>query len=237
MSAVMNIVILIPAYKPEDKLCTLVQALSAAGMTRVLIVDDGGGADYAAIFARCRQLGATIETHADNRGKGAALKSGIAAILRMWPDAPGIVTADADGQHAVANILDVCHALIARPDHLILGSRAFVGEVPFKSRFGNAITRQVYRLVTGKRIHDTQTGLRGMPMQAAREGLAYPGNRYEWEMEQLLHTRLSIQEVPIQTIYENNNQGSHFSPVRDAARVYRVIFAAAFCRKKQKPPG
>ena len=223
-------VVLIPAYKPDERLVTLTGELVGHGLD-VLLVDDGGGEAYAAIFESCRALGAQVAVHAVNLGKGRALKTGINAALLTWPDLAGIVTADADGQHTVTDILRLIDALRKHPQTLVLGSREFTGDVPFKSRWGNRITRAVYALASGVRVGDTQTGLRALPRCALEAMVRIDGERYEYEMNVLLKLRdmqLGVTEVPIETISIDDNAGSHFNPVRDAMRIYMVIFKYLF---------
>ena len=219
-------VVLIPAYKPDERLIDLTCELLGSGL-RVMLVDDGGQEAFAHIFESCRELGAQVAVHAVNMGKGRALKTGINACLLAWPDLSGIVTADADGQHTPKDILRLVAAMQEHPDKLILGSRAFTGNVPFKSRWGNAITRVVYALVSGNHVGDTQTGLRCLPRCALPAMARIDGERYEYEMNVLLKLRdmnIGVFEVPIETIYIDDNAGSHFNPVRDAIKIYLVIF-------------
>ncbi|MBQ8617435.1 MAG: bifunctional glycosyltransferase family 2/GtrA family protein [Clostridia bacterium] len=219
-------VVLIPAYKPDERLIGLTRELRDNGLD-VLLVDDGGQEAFAHIFEACRELGAEVAVHAVNMGKGRALKTGINAAMLKWPDMAGIVTADADGQHTPKDILRLIEALHAHPDKLVLGSRAFTGNVPKKSLWGNKITRTVYALVSGIRVGDTQTGLRALPASSLPAMARIDGERYEYEMNVLLKLRdmgLGVFEVPIETIYINDNAGSHFNPVRDAAKIYLVIF-------------
>ncbi len=223
-------VVLIPAYKPDERLPQLVRRLRACGLD-VLVVDDGGGQDFLAIFEQVVAAGAPVVRHAVNLGKGRALKTGLNEIQLRWPQATGVVTADADGQHTPEDIVKVCNAMEQHPDALIVGGRAFTGDVPFKSRAGNAITRVVYKLATGITIHDTQTGLRGIPAAAIGEMIRLPGERYEYEMNMLLKLRdlnLPAVEIPIETVYIDDNKGSHFNPLRDAFRIYMVIFRYVF---------
>lgn len=223
-------VVLIPAYKPDDRLTELVKELREKNL-RVLLVDDGGGATYRRIFEDCRALGAQVAVHAVNQGKGRALKTGINAALNIWQDLTGIVTADADGQHTPTDILRLIEAMAQHENTLVLGSRAFTGNVPFKSLWGNRITRAVYALASGVHVGDTQTGLRGLPRCALEEMIRIDGERYEYEMNVLLKIRdmhLDVFEVPIETIYIDDNAGSHFNPVRDALRIYMVIFKYLF---------
>ena len=219
-------VVLIPAYKPDERLIDLTRELIDNRLD-VLLVDDGGQETFRPIFEACRELGAEVAVHAVNMGKGRALKTGINAALLKWPDMAGIVTADADGQHTPKDILRLIDALHAHPDKLVLGSRAFTGNVPKKSLWGNKITRTVYALVSGVKVGDTQTGLRALPRCALEAMARIDGERYEYEMNVLLKLRdmnLGVFEVPIETIYINDNAGSHFNPVRDAIKIYAVIF-------------
>ena len=220
------VVVLIPAYKPDERLIDLTRELLEKNLP-VMLVDDGGKKEFRAIFDACRELGAEVAVHAVNMGKGRALKTGINACMNVWPDMAGIVTADADGQHTPTDILRLVDAMREHPTDLILGSRAFTGNVPKKSLWGNMITRTVYALVSGIRVGDTQTGLRGLPAVALEAMARIDGERYEYEMNVLLKLKdmgIGVFEVPIETIYINDNAGSHFNPVRDAMRIYGVIF-------------
>ena len=221
---------LIPAYKQDERIIDLTREL-VDNELRVLLVDDGGREQFRAIFDACEALGAKVAVHAVNQGKGRALKTGINASLNIWPDLTGIVTADADGQHTPKDILRLIDAMAEHPDTLVLGSREFTGDVPFKSRWGNRITRAVYTLVSGVRVRDTQTGLRALPRCALEDMIRIDGERYEYEMNVLLKLRemkIGVFEVPIETIYINDNAGSHFNPVRDAIKIYMVIFKYLF---------
>ncbi len=225
-----RVVVLIPAYKPDERLVQLTKELIEKQLD-VLLVDDGGKAEFAPIFDACRELGAEIAVHAVNMGKGRALKTGINEALVRWKDLSGIVTADADGQHTVKDILRIIEAMHDHPDELVLGSREFTGNVPFKSLWGNRITRFVYTLASGLKVGDTQTGLRGLPRCALEMMAVIDGERYEYEMNVLLKLRdmkIGVFEVPIETIYIDDNSGSHFNPVRDAFRIYLVIFKYLF---------
>ena len=226
-AAMGSIVFLVPSYQPTDILFGLLEGLRCASSAPIVIVDDGSGADYAAVFERVRQMdGVTVLTNAVNLGKGAALKHGMNYILVHHPDCVGVVTADADGQHAAADILHVAAALQDDPDRVMFGVRAFDTEVPLRSRFGNTVSRHIYRFLIGIDLSDTQTGLRGIPRRLMEFCLAIRANRYEFETEQLVvikSNRMSVREIPIQTIYFESNRDSHFRPLRDSARIYFVL--------------
>lgn len=226
-----QIAYLIPAFQPSGRLIELVEVLSKRADGPIVVVNDGSSADGAPIFARLRQIpNVAVLEHAINLGKGAAIKHGINHLLVTYPDIKGIVTADADGQHAVDDILRVAEALRRNPKALVLGAREFGPQTPLRSKFGNSISKVVYRFLLGLKLQDTQTGLRGLPVDLARHSLAIRSNRYEFETEQLALSAslgVPIEEVPIKTIYENNNASSHFNPLLDSARIYFVVFRYA----------
>lgn len=219
---------LIPAYEPTDTLPTLAEELSRAGFTTV-VVDDGSGPAYAEIFQRT-ETWARVLSYGLNSGKGHALKLGCAYIAAHFPGDSVVVTLDCDGQHSVADTGKVAAMAAAHPDTLVLGVRTFGKGTPLRSQLGNRITRGVYRLLTGQKITDTQTGLRGFGMGLLPFLQSIEGERYEYEMNVLMacpRSHIAICEVPIRTIYFDSNRGSHFSTVRDSWRIYRRVLKFA----------
>lgn len=219
-------IILIPSYEPTHRLTDLVTELRAAAPdVGVVVVDDGSGAAYAARFDSVIDLGAELVTFAENRGKGAALKAGFRHIAREHPG-HDVVTADSDGQHTVDDILRVAFRLRREEDALVLGVRAFVGDVPRRSRFGNAVSAFLFRIAAGYAVTDTQTGLRGLPAAALDWARTVAGERFEYELEMLLGVQdagLRVVELPIATVYLDHNASSHFRAVRDSVRVMRPM--------------
>ena len=219
-----NHIALIPTYEPDTHFPTLLANILSAGFD-IIIVDDGSGSTYSNIFEEAKAFG-TVLSHPINQGKGAALKTGFAYIQKHFPKDSIIVTIDADGQHRIEDALSLCELAALHPDALILGSRELKNNVPLKSQFGNTLTRILYRLSTGVKIHDTQTGLRAFSMQLLPELLSIPGNRYEYEMNVLLEfprKNIAIFEKEIATIYLDNNAASHFNVIKDSYRVYKEI--------------
>lgn len=229
-------VILIPALDPDMRLVHLVAALRQADSARaIVIVDDGSAPEAADVFERASHGGARVVHHEVNRGKGAALRTGIAVIMRDYPD-QAVVTADSDGQHTpddverIARQLDISERAGARD--IVLGARAFTGTVPARSQLGNRAMRLLYRAATGTALTDTQTGLRGIPHEALPWAMSLPGDRFEYEFHMLLRARgagYTLVEVPIATVYLEQNASSHFRPVVDSARVFAPLgrFAAS----------
>jgi putative flippase GtrA len=229
------VIILIPAYQPDGKLPQLVGDLLAADpRLLVLVVDDGSGPHFGTVFDDARHAGATVIGYPHNRGKGQALKTGFGYAERHHPG-EGVVCADSDGQHAVPDILRVT-ARVRGTDSstrwtgstMVLGERAFDGDVPVRSRLGNALTRTLFRLAAGVRLQDTQTGLRGYPAAMLPWLQSVRGDRYEYELNLLLQAGQAghrIDSIPISTIYITGNSSSHFRPLVDSARIYAPLLA------------
>lgn len=228
-----RVAVLIPSLDPDETLVKYTRELAEAGFQTIIVVNDGSKAEKEAIFDAVGAQGVTVLHHAVNQGKGRALKTGFHFFLRKYTEDEmcGIVTADADGQHSVEDTVKVAKRL-EKEGSLVLGTRCFSEDnVPFKSRNGNRLTTLVFQLLYGKTIHDTQTGLRGIPYSYVTECLKMDGERFEYETAMLIDTirsKMDMVEEPIQTIYINSNRETHFSAVRDSLRIYSVIFKCFF---------
>ncbi|MFT4261800.1 MAG: bifunctional glycosyltransferase family 2/GtrA family protein [Nocardioides sp.] len=222
-------VVVIPAYCPGPAFVGVIEELRRLRPgVDVLVVDDGSGPAYAPLFAQAEALGATVLHQPANGGKGAALKAGFAFLdgLRLGRV---VVCADADGQHLATDVLRVADAVDpGRRDQIVLGVREFDGAVPLRSRIGNDATQLLFRLATGSRLRDTQTGLRAFPAELLPWLLQVGGERYEYELTMLLQASRSgidLRTVPIETVYLDDNSSSHFRPVVDSLRIYRPLLA------------
>lgn len=221
--------ILIPAYQPDQALLDLVRQIQAHALLKqgyLLLVNDGSSPDKERIFQDLTDQGIPVLHHPQNQGKGAALKTGISYIADKEPHIQGIVTMDADGQHAVKDVAACLEAWDqASEDHtMVLGVRQFGQGTPLRSLVGNLLTRKLLEWFRGISLQDTQTGLRILPRSAFDDMLALSGSHYEWEMEVLLASKdwgLNLVQVPIETLYFADNAGSHFNPLVDSFRVYK----------------
>ncbi|WP_181346837.1 bifunctional glycosyltransferase family 2/GtrA family protein [Thalassobacillus sp. CUG 92003] len=224
-----NVSVVIPAYNPDHNLETLISDLAPYHFHELIVVNDGSDEAYNPLFRRLtEQAKCVVLHHSENFGKGRALKTAFSYYYRNFPEGTGVVTADADGQHSPKDIQAVAEALIKQPYKLVLGVRDFSGEdIPYRSRFGNNLTKKVLRFTSGMNVTDTQTGLRGVPTSFTQELLEVEGDRYEFEMRMILACKTynrSIEEVKIDTIYIDENKSSHFNPVVDSIKIYYVFF-------------
>lgn len=224
-----EIAIVIPALNPDERMVALVSDLKEHGFENIIIVDDGSEIKNRDYFKTCKEeYNCRIIRHVINFGKGMALKSAFNHILDNRPDIMGTVTVDCDGQHVTEDIITCAKLVHEHPDHLILGCRQFDDKaIPLRSRFGNKFTKHFIRLLCGINVSDTQTGLRGMSRTLISEYFAQTkGERFEYEMNMLICARenhIPITEFPIQTIYLENNESSHFNPFVDSIRIYKVF--------------
>ncbi len=224
------VAIVIPSLNPEPALQDYCGALRSITDAPILLVDDGSDASRRPIFDDCANAvpGIEVVRHDVNRGKGRALKTAFAHLLGKYEALIGCVTADSDGQHAPEDVLRCIEALRAQPDALVLGTRDFSQfDVPWKSSFGNNGMRLFFRITTGRNFLDTQTGLRAIPADMMRELLDVPGERFEFESRMLLviHARPLVQ-LPIRTIYENGNKGTHFDPFSDSMKICWLLLSS-----------
>jgi glycosyltransferase involved in cell wall biosynthesis len=226
-----KIIFLVPSYQPTLLFCELLEEFRQMDPSPVVVVDDGSGSGYSELFQRAaRVCDIVVLKNAVNLGKGAALKHGMNHVLVNYPDCMGVVTADADGQHAADDILKVANELRSRSTEVIFGCRDFKRDVPFRSKIGNLVSRYFYRFLIGLNLSDTQTGLRGIPRRLMELSLGIRSNRYEFETEQLIAAKtanFNFKEVPIRTVYIDDNSGSHFNPVLDSFRIYFVLLRYA----------
>ena len=221
-------IVVIPAYEPDEKLLGVLKDFTEQTTFPIVVVNDGSSEVCRPVFDAVRSFSrVTLLEHEKNRGKGAAMKTAFAYIRDNYPAEEGVLTVDADGQHLLHDCLNVCEAYQTHPDLLVTGSRRFKGKVPIRSRIGNSITRGVFHLTTGSRVYDTQTGLRAFSVSRIPEMLDLHGDRYEYEIHQLLHCSSKgsgVLEVPIETVYIDDNSSSHFDTLRDSIKIYKVIF-------------
>ena len=226
--------VLIPAYEPGGRLPELVKSLREHAS--ILVVDDGSGPEYAEFFDAADRLGAVVIAHGSNQGKAAALRTGFGWLMA---NAAGhtVVCADSDGQHLPQDVIAVGAEVNRRaaegaPRAVVLGVRGFSGEVPLRSRVGNRAMTALVTAVTGTRISDTQTGLRGYPASLLEWACGIRGERFAYELWLLLEgsrQAIPVVGVPIETVYLEHNASSHFRPLADSVRVLSplLLFAAS----------
>jgi glycosyltransferase involved in cell wall biosynthesis len=227
----MRTAFLIPAYQAEKTLGNVVQSLFAAAPADqdppLLLVVDDGSTDRTHQIAEA--AGVHVVRHAVNRGKGAALRTGLARLRDLGVEAA--VTVDADGQHPA----DEAFALArhpAKPSTLLLGVRDLVRDgAPGPSRFSNGFSNVFLSAFSGRKLRDTQCGLRRYPVVPTLE-LGVRADGYAFEAEVILRAarlKWQIEELFVRVIYPPKAERiSHFHVVRDPAKiVFHVLHTVA----------
>jgi len=162
-----------------------------------------------------------VLVHPRNRGKGAALATGIAAALEGGADV--IITLDADGQHPPEEISGLAGPVLAGEADVALGARARAGAMPWGRRCTNWLSAALASRIAGTGVPDAQSGFRALSRRAAQA--VRPGEQgYDFETAFLLAALaqgLRVRFVPVSTVYDG--RPSHFRPWADTWRQARVF--------------
>lgn len=229
---VTDITIIIPSLNPDDKFIKTLDTILHNGFKKVVVVNDGSDARHLEPFEYALRKGCTVLVHETNKGKGAALKT---AFDHCWTDkeCTGVITVDGDGQHDIEGIFQ-CGLKMITTNKVVLGCRDFSSpNVPFKSKYGNNITKFAFRALCGIKLSDTQTGLRAIPAAYLPFMCGVSGDRFEYETNALLEMAdagISWVEQKINTIYIDDNASTHFRPFQDGWKIYKIIFKHSFGR-------
>lgn len=224
-----KVTIVLPSLNPDEKLNKVVDGLLSAGFEDIVLVNDGSDEAHLEPF---RQAAAhkevTLLTHEVNKGKGRALKTAFSYLVDNRKQTAGVITVDGDNQHTVKDIRACAEKMLECKDKVILGCRDFTQDnVPWKSRVGNVSTSLVFRLFCGIKISDTQTGLRAIPYQYLPLMCEVEGERFEYETQMLFAIKknhIGMEEVKIETVYLEDNASTHFDPIKDSLKIYKIIF-------------
>jgi glycosyltransferase involved in cell wall biosynthesis len=226
---------LIPAFQARPKLERVLQDLRSVDPDATILVVDDGSTDGTGEAARA--AGVEVASHAGNRGKGVALRTGFTWLAERGFSAA--VTVDADGQHRAED----AHALARHPapdGAIVLGVRDLSRDgAPKASRFSNRLSNWWVSRFAGVALSDTQCGLRRYPLAATlRLGSSARGYGFECEMLVRAARRgIPIVEVPVRVIYPPPSERlSHFRSVADPARiVVRLVHTALTVPRSEAP--
>lgn len=214
----MSIVALIPCYNEIAHVAGVVQRTRQH--LPVVVIDDGSTDGSGAAAAKA---GATVLTHPRNRGKGAALATGIRWALEQGCRA--VVTLDADAQHDPDEIPTFLDAYCRDVADMIIGRRDF-SQMPPRNSLGNRLSNRILGWALGRPIPDNQCGYR-LLNRRAMETLDFNTPGFEFEVEMIVQAvmaGLRMAWVPIRTIYAGET--SHFRPVGDSVKFVKTAWRA-----------
>ncbi|MBO4602022.1 MAG: DUF2062 domain-containing protein [Salinivirgaceae bacterium] len=241
----LNIVIVVPTYNNAKTIGGVLTDIKQYA-NHIIVVNDGSTDDTAQILSEIE--GIEIITHQRNSGKGTALKNG---LCKAKDDGYRYaITIDSDGQHFASDIPTFVKEIEATPDTLLVGGRNIQADnMPGKNTFANKFSNFWFKLETGVKLPDTQSGYRLYPLQLMNVQKWYYTAKYEFELEALVFASwggVEVRNIPINVYYPPEGERvSHFRPWRDFTRISILntilvliallwIYPRNFCRKLTK---
>jgi glycosyltransferase involved in cell wall biosynthesis len=217
----MKTALIIPAFNAEKTIAPLIKKnLNYMSEKDIVVVDDGSSDNTADIVSR---FPVNLIRHEYNRGKGAALSSGIDFAIENNYDY--VITMDADFQHDPDAIPQFLALININKFDLIIGTRKFrVGEMPLHRYISNQLTSLVVSITVKNRIHDSQSGFRAIRTDVLRN-MKLISSGYQTESEILIRAGkkdVHFGELPIKTIYQGD-EVSHINPGLDTLRFIILI--------------
>ncbi len=241
----LNIVIVVPTYNNAKTIGGVLADIKQYA-NHIIVVNDGSTDDTAQILSEIE--GIEIITHQRNSGKGTALKNG---LCKAKDDGYRYaITIDSDGQHFASDIPTFVEEIERTPDNLLVGARNIQADnMPGKNTFANKFSNFWFKLETGVKLPDTQSGYRLYPLQLMNVQKWYYTAKYEFELEALVFASwagVEVRNIPINVYYPPEGERvSHFRPWRDFTRISILntilvliallwIYPRNFCRKLTK---
>lgn len=218
MEIKVNIAVIVPTFNNEGTLGSIITGCKALPYD-IIVVNDGSTDSTSDVLREFTDI--TVISFDVNKGKGAALIAGLRyAAGKGYSHA---VTIDSDGQHMPEDILLLIDASLKEPDVLWVGSRNLsASNMPGKNTFANRFSNFWFKIQTGIKMEDTQSGFRIYPLKPI-ENMKFISGRYELELELLVRyawkTRC-VRNIPVRVIYmPEGERVSHFRPFRDFFRI------------------
>jgi glycosyltransferase involved in cell wall biosynthesis len=214
----LQVVVVIPAYQAAATIRAVITRTQATVPPAQIIVVDDGSTDGTGDAGR--GTGTTLITHPRNRGKGAALRTGIREATARG--ASVLVTIDADAQHPPEEIPRLLKPILEGRANLVLGARKRDQAMPISRRFTNWLSATLASRIGGQPVRDAQTGFRAFTREVA-ERVQPAGDRYEYEANFLLdalRAGFRLVSVDVPTIY---GARSHFRAWGDTWRMARAF--------------
>jgi glycosyltransferase involved in cell wall biosynthesis len=224
--------VIIPTYNNSDTLLKVIEDVLSY-THQVIVVNDGSTDRTKTLLESGLDPQVNVIGYQRNRGKGYAIKKGFLRALDLGYDYA--ITIDSDGQHLPSDLPVFINQLSRKGDSIVVGERRMPGEnVPAKNTFANKFSNFWFRLYTGKRIPDTQSGYRLYPIRVLHDMKFYSG-KYEFEVEILVRSSwngIEIKSVPIDVYYPPPDKRiTHFRPIQDFSRISilnTILFFVAF---------
>lgn len=219
-----DVYVVIPARNEATVISDVIAGIKKAGFDNVIIVDDGSSDNT---LEMAKNVGALALRHKINRGKGAAVKTGLFAAQSK--NAKIVVTMDGDGQHDPTDIQAVILPIVNKEADVVLGTRLFDSKnISIYKVVANKTANVLTRLLTGLWVADSQSGFRAFDAKAL-DLIVHVGDKYEYDSEiirQIARNRLKYKEVPIRVYYTDYSKGKAQKQgvVNGLKTLYRLVW-------------
>lgn len=214
----LNCCVIIPTYNNEKTLLQVINDVTLY-VDAVIVVNDGSTDSTPNLLQLVKDV--YVVEYPKNRGKGYALQAGFKFALEKGFDYA--ITIDSDGQHFASDIIHFANEIEKNYGALIIGSRNLEQDnMPGKNTFANKFSNFWFKLETGQKLSDTQSGFRAYPLKANAKAKFFT-KKYDFELEILVRSAwkgIPIISIPIQVYYAPEGERvSHFKPFKDFTRI------------------
>lgn len=210
--------VVVPTYNNAGTLDKVLRGI--LNYTRSVIVVNDGSTDLTPVVLRSFP-GLEVISFARNKGKGFALRKAFRRAVELGYETA--IALDSDGQHMPEDFPVFLQKIEEMPGALIVGARNMKQEnVPGTSSFGNRFSNFWFRVETGIKLPDTQSGYRAYPVRRMSR-MKFLTRRFEFEIEVMVRAAwkgIPVVSVPVQVFYAPKGERvSHFRPFTDFARI------------------
>lgn len=211
----MKTIVVIPAFN-ESKYISSILCNVINFVDKIVLIDDGS-TDRTSEVARNINDKIIVLKHRINLGKGAALKTGCLAALKLGADI--IVTMDADGQHKPEDIPRFLKEIQEKNTDIVFGSRKIGRNMPLMMTLGNKFLSVIIKFLFRVYISDTQSGFRAFRANIF-DKIRWNSHNYSVETEMIVNAgknKLRYSEIIIDTIYHDKYKGT---TIFDGIRIF-----------------
>lgn len=217
---------IIPSLNHYKSLAKVIESVREQSLD-IIIVDDGSTAEAAEQIAKFNnpENSVFVIRHAENMGKGAALKTGL-----EWARLSGFTHAlqvDADGQHDLADTKKLLKVAQENPTALVTAKPVYDDSMPLGRRIGRWITHVwVWVETLSFSITDSMCGFRVYPVEQTLDVVEKEtvGKRMDFDtsiMVRLYWRGIDTIEIPSRVIYPKGNT-SNFDVLNDNILITRM---------------
>ena len=198
-------VLVIPVFNEADVIGSVIDEIRRTGDYHIIVVDDGSSDDT---YQQARKKHVLVLRHRINRGKGAAIKTGVMAANLVGADI--VLTMDGDGQHDPADIASLIEPIRVEHCDVVLGSRLLDRqEMPRPKVIANWVGNFFTWVLYGIWVSDSQSGFRAYSKYAALI-IDTRADKYEYDskvIREIKNNRLRFGEVQVHTRYTEYSMG------------------------------